>query len=391
MKKILRLIIAAAALIIAGCDDFTTSYERIDDSEFRLLDFMYLPADASPGDTVTLMAVFAGKKVDLNSYIDWWISFNVITDLFGNTTVVDSVPLLQVAQRIDTSFSPNTQTVAFRIPIPEDIVRNSASIPDRWTDIFPPSALSFIPEQVRSLSKSEIIDRIEGGHIRYWDQRMLQLFTVPIRITAKMHEPGRMPHTIRSSHSIRYNNRLVSMGFDHIPINNNPSGIEFITVYKVRGKNLTSLNWGDDNLEVENFPLYVRPENLLYWGLDSLDRVIEVEDGYSYFVLTHINHSDDYLGTMDGYRVFEQYIFNLQYAHNPQETAGIHHSRFMSIGSSSVMRVLTSTWEVPLTPPSDRRITDFTMWLTVREEVMNERLRPEGSLLMEVTGRFVYK
>ncbi|MCL2183989.1 MAG: hypothetical protein FWB85_11035 [Chitinispirillia bacterium] len=388
MKRTLQFIIAAAILTLAGCDEFTTSYERIDGSEFRLLDFLYLPADASPGDTITLMAVFAGKKVDLDSYIDWWISFNVITDIFGGTTVVDSVRLENAAWRVDTSFSPNTQTVAWRIPIPKDIVRKSASIPDRWTDIFPPSVLSFIPEQARSLSKNDMISLIEDGQLV--NARLLQLFTVPIRITAKIREEGQRPHTIVSSHSIRYNRRLSSMGY-RVPINSNPDEIIVVSVYKVSGKNRTAFDpWYDYDKVEAVYQLYINPGSRYVRydgdGWEGRDSVIVVEDGFTYFVDAFVSSSRDFIISMDGNLLWEYYTYNWQYAHDPEETAGIRHSKFMDIGG--LMEIGPTQ---VLTPPADKRISKFTIWLTVREDVMNERLRPEGSALVEMTGRFVYE
>jgi len=63
MKHVLSTaIITAAIFLTAGCEQFSTTYQRIDASEFRLLDFIYEPADIAPGDTLTLTAVFAGNR-----------------------------------------------------------------------------------------------------------------------------------------------------------------------------------------------------------------------------------------------------------------------------------------------------------------------------------------
>jgi len=102
MKKFVSIIaMAIATVATVGCEQFSTKYDRIDDSEFRMLKYVWEPADAAPGDTITLTAVFAGKRVDLDSYLDWQVSFNVIRDLFGSTTVVDSVPLKAESRLVD--------------------------------------------------------------------------------------------------------------------------------------------------------------------------------------------------------------------------------------------------------------------------------------------------
>jgi hypothetical protein len=370
MKKgLLSMIAAAAAMLCAGCEQFSTSYQRIESTEFRLLDFMYSPADAAPGDTVTLVAVFAGKRVDTDAHIDWWVSFNVITDMFGGQTVVDSTRLEPLAQRVDTTFSENTQTVAFRVPVPEDIVRASASIPEAWGEMLHPAIRNMLAPDLLALTKGEMIDLIESGQMA--NPQILQLFTVPMRITARMHEPGRLPHAIHSRQSIRYNSRLAAMGIPDVPVNNNPA-VDSIVTYKVRGKNLLTFN-----PETQSVAAAFR--------LDDADEpVIEVEDGFSYFMVVYSNGSIDSTITMDGNRAAERHLSYWQFTLDSEEIAGTHHSRFMDFGS-----VTGTHWT--LTPPRSRRITRFTFWLTLKDEAANVRLRPEGSVLVEINGRFVYR
>jgi hypothetical protein len=232
MKKIIPVVITAAVFIISGCEQFSTTYQRIDDAEFRLLKMLWNHVDAAPGDTVTMMAVFAGKAmyVDLDSYLDWWISFNMIRSLTGAEAVIDSVPLKPIAQSYDTAFSPNTRAIAFKIPIPKDIVRASASIPERWVDMLPPALRGVIPPAFAGMTKNQIVDLLEspavmidsvrnltygqrGGDVpsvliidnsaKVLLAQILQFFTVPIRISVNMHEEGRLPHTMISNHSIR--------------------------------------------------------------------------------------------------------------------------------------------------------------------------------------------
>lgn len=371
MKRILSAITttltAAILLFIAGCEQFSTTYQRVDDTEFRVLNFVYQPADAAPGDSVTLTAVFAGKNIDLDEQLEWWVSFNMIQDLFGSVTVVDSQLLRPIARRGDITFSPNTQTAAFRFKIPEDIVRNSASIPEVWTDMLPSGMLGMIPAEVASLTKGEMIDVLEsfcGNNDAYPSiprdiidthlPQLLQFFTVPIRISAKIREPGKLPHTIRSNHSVRYNSRIT---VTDVPINRNPL-IDSVTVYKYRGDSL------HDVILLDN----------------SGNSVINVESGYSYFLHPYTSWRDQSI-TMDGNPVTERHFMSWQLQLDPAEAAGVHHSRYPSINNSD--------GEIML--PTDRSITKFTFWVTVDDEVVNERMRPRGSALKEVSGWFVYK
>jgi len=396
MKNVLLMTLTTAAiLIIAGCEQFTTSYQRIDDGEFRMLDFIYEPADASPGDTVTLTAIFAGKKtVDLLGDIDWGISFNVMRDLlFGSVTVVDSMPLNAAAESFDTVFSPKTRAVKFRIPIPKDIMLTSKQIPDQWTDALPDQLISAMPPEFVSMTKKQIIDTLEwfleniagaangggGGDDNPLIQntgdlpKLLQFFTVPIRVTAKMSEAGRLPHTIRSYQTIRYNRRLRAAGVN-VPVNRNPV-VDSIVVYKVEGKNITNF----DNKNAGN-------RQYTSVRLDkSKDPVILAEDGYTYFLEAFSGSSVDRSITMGGKDTLEAHYAYWQFQLDPAEAGSVHFSRYMDTGGG-----MGGSLSI-LTPPTDRGITKFTLWVTVKDEFLNEMNRPEASTLAEVSGRFEYK
>jgi hypothetical protein len=383
MKNILSTVITAAAVfIISGCEQFSTSYQRIDDTEFRLLKILWSPTDAAPGDTVTVTAVFAGKRLDLRSDLEWFIHFNMIRSLTGSETVVDTARLDTVALSCyDTAFSPNTQAVAFKIPIPKGIVRNSASIPERWTDMLPPELRGAIPPQLSNVTKSQMVNLLEspedmGNMIKLISSgdsaraqvllaQTLQFFTVPIRISAKLHEPGRLPHTMISNHTIRYNNRFEKYG---APINYAPTALD-VLIYKAKG-------------DVNNI------DNKAGLQLDSIvidnsgNSVIEVEKGYSYFLDVHTWHNDSTI-TMFGNKIYETLDIYRQFQLDKEETAGVHHSKFMDIAN----------YNGKVTFPTDKRITKFVFWMTMTDtdNMTNERLRPVGATLVEVSGRFVYK
>jgi hypothetical protein len=89
-KTPIILFITSAVLLGAlGCTNmFSTSYERVDPDMTRLIDFIYEPADAAPGDTVTLTAIFAGRKIPLEN-ITWRVSFNTVVDPYGTTKAFD--------------------------------------------------------------------------------------------------------------------------------------------------------------------------------------------------------------------------------------------------------------------------------------------------------------
>jgi len=372
MKKLVLIIITAIVTIATiGCEQFSTSYVRVDDGEFRMLKYIWEPADAAPGDTITLTAVFAGKRKDLNNDLQWWVSFNVIRDLFGSTTVVDSA-LLKAESRI-VDWSPNTQAIEFKIPVPPNIVKTSASIPENWTDALPAQMRDALPKELSSLTKTQIVDMIELSAknaclINREQAKMLipvlQFFTVPMRVFTKMQEPNRLPHTIVSTQYIRYNNRFKAAG---IPVNNIPI-VDKVVVYKVKGSDIESIDY-KGSVTYDSTILD-----------ESGNSVITVEDGYSYF-LDALSSNIDTTVTMDGNRIPEKHRIFRQFQLDKNETAGIHHSKFMNINNFNGKVYM----------PADRKITRFTFWLTVYDEAQNERLRPNGETLVERSGRLLYK
>jgi hypothetical protein len=339
-----------------------------------MLKYIWEPADAAPGDTITLTAVFAGKHIDdLDNYLQWWVSFNMIRDILGNTTVVDSMRLEPIAESEIVDFSPNTQAIRYKIPVPRDIVRNSASIPEIWTDALPAALKGALPPELALLTKTQVINMIEtaadnvdkiSGENTKALVPILQYFTVPMRVSTKMHEQGRLPHTIISTQYIRYNNRFKTIG---IPVNNAPK-VDKVVVYKVKGGDVSDID-DKNGLALDSITLD-----------NSGNSVIEVEKGYSYFLDAHSNNIDTTI-TMDGNTIREKHRIYRQFQLDAKETAGIHHSKYMSI----------SNLNGKITFPTDKRITKFVFWLTVYDEVQNERLRPNGETLVEVSGRLVYK
>jgi len=379
MKRFVSILITAITLTaIAGCEQFSTSYQRIDDDEFRMLKYIWEPADAAPGDTIKLTAVFAGKKKVLDNDLKWWVSFNVIRDLFGNTTVVDSVrlktPITATFMNPDAYFSPKTQAIEFKIPIPESIVRKSASIPEAWADALPAQMRGALPKELAAMTKTQIVDMIDGlskrnsGAVSPDTAKflvpILQYFTVPMRIITE--EPNRQPypHTIISTQYIRYNSRFKAAG---IPVNNIPI-VDKVVVYKVKGSDVES---------IENKSAVTYDSTILD---ESGNSVIPVEEGYSYF-LDAIASPIDTTITMDGKRIPEKHRVYRQFQLDKEETNGIHHSKFMDIDN----------FNGKITMPADKKITKFTFWLTVYDEARNERLRPNGEWLVERSGRLIYK
>jgi len=400
MKSVITIITTVLFLTFAGCTDFSTSYQNIDEGEFRALSFMFsnatvIPAwhsttlaDVAPGDSVMLVAVFAGKKKDLYNDIDWRVSFNVAVNNYGRETAIGSEPIDKHGRIIDFSFSQNTQAIAFKFKVPEDIVRKSASIPEKWTDMLPLHIRSVIPKEITSMTKNQVIDLIEehekqmrqnGDYTTLgFDTKFLpalfQLFTVPVIITADIKNEGR-EHKIQTSHSVRYNSRFHSFPYPYgIPVNHNSVIYEDdIILYKVKGSNITSFDYKSGK-QYESFLLRT-------WRINE----IYVEDGYSYF-LDRFSNSFDATFTMDAilsgsmYKTTEAQYSYWQFQLDENEKKNVPFSKQMDIDNTHGRLIL----------PKDRSIKNFTLWITVRDEVINEKLRPRGSAFGEFQMRFVY-
>ena len=92
-------------LLFLGCVQFPTSFNWIESDEIRVLDYIYEPTEAAPGDTVTLFAVFAGDTITPMD-VQWNVSYKLGGNSF-NLDIADSVvPLVYTS--VDTAFSQNT-------------------------------------------------------------------------------------------------------------------------------------------------------------------------------------------------------------------------------------------------------------------------------------------
>ena len=65
--RIIPGIVCVAVLFFLSCSSlFPTNYDRIDAERVRILDYIYNPAEAAPGERVKVFAVFAGAGDSLN-------------------------------------------------------------------------------------------------------------------------------------------------------------------------------------------------------------------------------------------------------------------------------------------------------------------------------------
>ncbi len=379
----MRLLLLLIGLtIVVGCSEFPTDFDRIEKTEVRLLDFVYEPAEASPGDTVHVKAIFSGKKVN-SANIDWKVSFNVANNMYGmSDTAFDLQPLKDMPQ--ETFFTDQTTCLEFSVAIPENIMHTSSGIPNNWLDIIPEEYRDSIPEEFKKLSKEEmlaLVDKLKG-----MDKSQLELFfvlqpelktlipvicqmlTVEFRLFADI----KNEYLIRSDYSVRYNSFFQGVSGVFITVNKNPR-IDSIGIYKVPG-NLTEYNPQENKHEFCRIDINAGPEKTLL-----------IDKDYSYFVRVFTNLPDTTRTLTDltnGGFHYENLYTKWFFAMDSVEMKDISTDDYMNIKGDELMECLL--------PPAKEKIKKFTIWVQVYDSMIDEILRPSGSQIMEARGVFSY-
>ena len=413
-KEIIIIIIITGIFFILmtmQCNEFPVDYERVDTDMVRILDYVYKPAEAAPGDTVYLKAVFAGKQIELQN-ISWKISHNILMNNYDTDTAYTIKPI--DAQIIPTPFSSHTYCVGMKLVIPLDIMYQSSMIPENWTTKIEELDLSaveipiagksaFLPlldtlachaaqwekafsQRVNnlvedSLSMADPYFLVYNNELKEYLPSLLQIFTVKMRIITDVNGFQK----IKSDYSVRYNSKFSGLPQSNIYKNTNPV-IDSIGVYIVKEKGRVSYNPAEN---IHDFVRLLGPSDTLIPGYTSGDSVrqITVNTNYSYFFAAFNNNVDSTvtiesalngaIPTLEDHRA--QWYFQV----NTSETQGVSGYDYMDIGNHG--NLIT-----PFSPPKDNRLQSFTLWCELYDYKLNELFRPVGSALKEVYGKFVY-
>jgi hypothetical protein len=387
MKRYLLLILA---LLVTGCSEFPTKYEVIEQDKVRLLGFFYEPVDASPGDTVTLKAVFAGKKVTADM-IDWSVSWKVAVNIYGYDTAYDKQPLQCVPK--NSYFSDQTSCIEVSFVIPDSIMYNSPMLKNDWITMMPAEYRDLIPADLRKLKRNEVLDTLTQlaalvksvnanqlpfvktalGESTLRDLAgMLQLFTVKSQIFADV----KGSHLIQDDYTVRFNKAFNRLSPDIFRVNRNPV-IDSVLVYKVHKKGLIRFNPTDSH------QIYK-----LFTGQSDSETAIPVDRNCTYFLRSFTSNVDTSftlqdLQSTEGVAI-ETHRRVYMYQHNSKETGDISSKDFMDIQGTDA-----DTMAI-LVPPQNPNLKKFTLWLRVYDELYNESFRKPATTLQEFRGTFVY-
>lgn len=416
MKKILLNALCFAGIFFLDCSSlFPTNYERVDAERVRVLDYIYVPTEAAPGEVVTVFTILAGASTSIltAAEINWTVSYNVVSNSNGVDTALDIKPL-KLQDYSEKHFSFNTRCFYYTFRIPDSIVLNSKAIPEDWISLVPSEVQSEIPQFISSLSKAELISLIHtmAMKAKKWSKilttnpsledsllkadtlyslyknrysryipALLQVLTIKIRLFSNIMGV----QTVRSTYSVRYNNYFKDIPGSRVYVNNNPV-IDSIGIYKVKKEDLLFFDPQENKYEFEFIRLF-RWLNVNV-NIDTIPiQIIEIDKKCSYFVAGFAGKADSSLtiqsalrngpATTEGFRT--QWYFQL----DPKEIEGVSPYSFMNIKNRG-------NFIDKLYPPLDDKIQAFTLWLEVSDSLLDEINRPQGSIVQEVQGRFKY-
>lgn len=408
IKKINLIVIYGFIMLYIGCSEFPTSYDRIDANVIRTIDFIYEPAEAAPGDSVVVKAIFAGAGKNLvQEDIYWTVSFNVFTNFYGVDTAMDIQPL--IATPVPCTFSDNTSCIGIKFQIPEGIMYTHSMIPDDWASLIPNKNQSEIPDIVSFLGKNDILSVLDSlsvaaplwasalesnpnvedsllqndtlyfvykTEIEKYIPAILQLFTVNIRLFAKIEGAPR----IRSTYAVRYNSRFKDLPGSRVYYNTNPV-IDSVGIYKVTGEDLMTFDPAENKYKAQFFRLFGPGDNI------NTVQTIIIDKGYTYFIAGFTSAIDTALSIDAAFSgadaTVEKHYTQWYFQHDENEIGGVSAYDFMNIMSMG-------NFIEPIYPPVDKRVQSFTIWLEVYDYLLNELFRPVGSTVREVSGKFSY-
>jgi hypothetical protein len=408
MKKI-SVNFALLILLAPACSNFPTSFEQIDNNKVRVLDFKYQNrsdttlVEAAPGDSMRLTAFFSGPPIET---IRWEIAYSItgtksnwIPSVESEKIFNDIHPLeYNQVQSNSGTYTNATQIICFDFKIPDSILYNNTTIPDT---IF--SSLGITKSQGLT-----IIDSLTGRTYIKWlnlffrdtsnqesNKRLIaisQELSADIGIRAIVNNV----YIVESSVTVRYNRHFEKF-VPGIFCNHNPR-IRWAGIIKSPGKQKTSLDLTAISTKDTLYLLYAN-EKVKFPGTIKINDTIAIDNYHSYFAAVDSGFSNGH-DLRDSATAFHQSgtFFKDQetwYAqwfckHDSLETTGISSEKHAKIPAERVMGMAIGNPLTPFYPPLDHKITSATLWVTVFDNFIGERLRPRGSDLVEMKVYFRY-
>lgn len=401
--------------------NFPTRYDRIETDRVRSLGFVFSSAEAAPTDTVQVRSYYAGEEVDS---VRWRVSLDYRFTLMGNDTALAAVSLDTIAvpgsDTLKTGVGGFYDYATVGFVVPRDVIRNAAIIPEDWHTLLPEEIQDSIPDQVRSLTKDDMIDFLES--VAFADSATLaalatpssqgpgagavsgdstfsimaltgmlaQLFTTEIIVYADAFSGGyeyntRFAYTIRYNRLLREKLAVLGVAENTISYNINPK-VGWIGIYKVDKDSLFSF----DPLENTGYgyTLYrlYKDTTLGDWasgpvGGDSTKVILDadtipIDKGYSYFLAADsaIEHLDTVIVATT--QKIDTSAENLYYDwfYQPEPVPGVHPDSIMILNNAN--RASTAYIFPPVNDTQSSY--PFSVWLMAYDQSLGDRLRPNG-------------
>lgn len=378
-------------LSLLSCTDFMSQYERIEENRIRLIDFIYEPAEAAPGDTVLCKTIFAGKEIGVDD-IEWRVSYKLSMNAFGFDSAFDEQPLHTIAASCST-INASTQCFSMRFVIPKNCIAESPLVQDDWMSVLPPQLHTMLPPELKAFDKQAILSVVDSlaGVAASADADgkaalaamlpesfseqlplLVQLLTTKIRLYAYV----KNSHRIRSDYTVGYNRTFSKLPDVPLYENRNPS-IDSIGLYRVKGVGIADYDKNADTTEY--FSLTADGDT----GIE-----IPVKEGYTYFVEAFVNNRDSVvtLGDMlnDEPVSVEDLSAEWLFQMDENEMENVKANDRMNIASLGDLNGM-------FYPPQSRKIKQFTIWVQVTDSKVNVLHRSQGSMVRAIKGRFVWE
>jgi hypothetical protein len=284
-------------------------------------------------------------------------------------------------------------------------------IPDNWLSALPAQVRTKLPAGADGMTKEQVLTMLDRASARVpaWSAllkgesadaahdslmrtdslyvaykqglepllpMLLQLMTAEIRLFADLKVDDR--HRIRSSYSVRYNSRFAAMPEAGVYANHNPR-IDSIVVYTVHAEGLQYFDPAEGK--------YAYTATRIDSGDDESVPTIRIDKGKSYFLGGFTSRVEKAV-TMDsaiggGGPLEEQHLALWYFQVEGTAVEEVARSDYMNIVN---MGSLIAT----IYPSRDNRVRSATIWLEVRDHMLNELFRPVGSTLAEVRLAFEY-
>jgi hypothetical protein len=290
-------------------------------------------------------------------------------------------------------FGNRTDSVVFDFKIPDDVIRKNVNLSQPVVSLLPVSIDNSLKQSLGSITTGQMLDIIDslnkhpelvtlafsgllpGSTSTVSPQELqtalsllLQVFSVKIQVFATVNRS----YMTRTFFTVRQNSRLQSAGIN-VEVNRRPD-ITSVKLLKVSGSDNTFDPVNDASRIKQTYTLTA-----------SRSDTVLLEKGYDYYVAAGINTLliDTGFDFISGSKKQES-LYYKWFFRNDSELPGVPEDDLMRIP------VTFDSSVVKITPPLDKRMTHFSVWLSVYDDLFGGRFRPRGFAFKAVHGVFKY-